>query len=266
MCSPRSPGEHEIITHQHSSERSCTATTKNVYGIRPVTRELRTRSSGSKRGFDRPPSRRGRSLPHRPRTRRRRGLTASSSSRLPRPARRYLLHRFHRRGTCPPTKTRRKVTIQTAEESTTTATAVRSSRPGKKIPIAAEFTRASKRQRETARCASRVTRSPSETDLDLAETAPTTRSAGTTTCWPQVVVYCPVQRTKHRRSPTSVQGRSPHRRNFGGTFGRELTDADGTYNRRRWGRTNQRRRQDCGLGHVRARVRPRTSASPSERM
>jgi len=74
MCSPPlAGGEHEIITHQHSSERSCTATTKNVYGIRPVTRELQNtvvwlrlwlRSTAVER--------RGRSLPHRPRTRRRR--------------------------------------------------------------------------------------------------------------------------------------------------------------------------------------------------
>jgi len=38
MCSPPlAGGEHAVITHQHSSERSCTAYYKNVYGIRPVT-------------------------------------------------------------------------------------------------------------------------------------------------------------------------------------------------------------------------------------
>jgi len=45
---------------------------KNVYGIRPVTRELQNTVVWLSCGFDRPPSRRGRSLPHRPRTRRRR--------------------------------------------------------------------------------------------------------------------------------------------------------------------------------------------------
>jgi len=35
------------------------------------------------------------------------------------------------------------------------------------------------------RCASRVTRSPSRNRSGCLETAPTTRSAGTTTCWPQ---------------------------------------------------------------------------------
>jgi len=57
MCFPARRGEHEIITHQHSSERSCTATDKNVYGIRPVTRELQNTVVWLSCGFDRPPSR-----------------------------------------------------------------------------------------------------------------------------------------------------------------------------------------------------------------
>jgi len=47
---------------------------KNVYGIRPVTRELQNTVVWLSCGFDRSTAveRRGRSLPHRPRTRRRR--------------------------------------------------------------------------------------------------------------------------------------------------------------------------------------------------
>jgi len=56
VFAPLAGGEHEIITHQHSSERSCTAT-KNVYGIRPVTRELQNTVVWLSCGFDRPPSR-----------------------------------------------------------------------------------------------------------------------------------------------------------------------------------------------------------------
>jgi len=64
------------------------------------------------------------------------------------------------------------------------------------------------------------------------ETAPTTRSAGTTTCWPQGSCQSSVQRTKHRRSERHrVQGRSPHRRTQRGRSA-EAIDARRTYNRR----------------------------------
>jgi len=58
MCSPPARrGEHEIITHQHSSERSCTATTRTSTASVQSRENSRTRSSGSACGFDRPPSR-----------------------------------------------------------------------------------------------------------------------------------------------------------------------------------------------------------------
>jgi len=59
MCSPPlAGGEHEIITHQHSSERSCTATTRtSTASVRPVTRELQNTVVWLSCGFDRPPSR-----------------------------------------------------------------------------------------------------------------------------------------------------------------------------------------------------------------
>jgi len=70
---------------------------KNVYGIRPVTRELQNTVVWLSCGFDRPPSRDAVD----------RFLTDSNTSstrsstrragRLPRPARLDLLHRFHRR-------------------------------------------------------------------------------------------------------------------------------------------------------------------------
>jgi len=48
MCSPPlAGGEHEIITHQHSSERSCTATTRTSTASVQSRENSRTRSSGS---------------------------------------------------------------------------------------------------------------------------------------------------------------------------------------------------------------------------
>jgi len=57
VFAPLAGGEHEIITHQHSSERSCTATTRTSTASVQSRENSRTRSSGSSRGFDRPPSR-----------------------------------------------------------------------------------------------------------------------------------------------------------------------------------------------------------------
>jgi hypothetical protein len=53
---------------------------------------------------------------------------------------------------------------------------------GQKIPIAAEFTESKQAPEETAM---RVTRSPSSHRSGWSVTAPTTRSTGTATCWPQ---------------------------------------------------------------------------------
>jgi len=57
VFAPLAGGEHEIITHQHSSERSCTATTRTSTASVQSRENSRTRSSGSASGFDRPPSR-----------------------------------------------------------------------------------------------------------------------------------------------------------------------------------------------------------------
>jgi len=57
VFAPARRGEHEIITHQHSSERSCTATTRTSTASVQSRENSRTRSSGSSQGFDRPPSR-----------------------------------------------------------------------------------------------------------------------------------------------------------------------------------------------------------------
>ncbi len=56
-CSPPlAGGEHETTTHQNSSERSSTATTRTSTAFARSHENSRTRSSGSA-GFDRPPSR-----------------------------------------------------------------------------------------------------------------------------------------------------------------------------------------------------------------
>jgi len=183
---------------------------KNVYGIRPVTRELQNTVVWLSCGFDRPPSRRGRSLPHRPRTRRRRGLRPTASSSRPPPPDDRTIDSTDVR-TMPADQTRRKATIQ-PPKSTTTATAVRSSRPGKRSRLPRSSPRASKRRDGRRRCASRVTRSPSRNRSGCLRHA-LRHSAGTTTCWPRGRASRSVQRTKHRRSERHrVQGRSPHRR------------------------------------------------------
>jgi len=73
-------------------------------------------------------------------------------------------------------------------------TAVRSSRPGKRSRLQPSSPRANK-HRKRRRCASHVTRSPSPSRDGRSVTAPTTRSTGTTTCWPQG--SCQSLRTTH---------------------------------------------------------------------
>jgi len=77
---------------------------------------------------------------------------------------------------------------------------------GQKIPIAAEFTE-SKQAPEGRRCASRVTRSPSRNRSGCLETAPTTRSAGTTTCWPQGVVPVAPYNARNTDDPKDIEYR-----------------------------------------------------------
>jgi len=181
---PRSPGANTRSSPPALFRAFLHCYYKNVYGIRPVTRELQNTVVWLSCGFDRPPSRRGRSLPHRPRTRRRRvfdrlveqaacrGLLDSTD-----------LHRFHRREDDARRPRRVEGYDPTAEEyyhgygCTIVST-------GQKIPIAAEFTESKQAPEETAM---RVTCDALavENRSGCLETAPTTRSAGTTTCWPQ---------------------------------------------------------------------------------
>ena len=70
---------------------------------------------------------------------------------------------------------------------------------GQQIPIAAEFTESKQAPEETA-SASRVTRSPSPSRSRWSVTAHTTRSTGTTTCWPQG--SCQSLRTTHETQTT----------------------------------------------------------------
>jgi len=101
----------------------------------------------------------------------------------------------------------------------------------------------------------RVTRSPSRNRSGCLETAPTTRWLARPPAGRRGRASRSVQRTKHRRSERHrVQGRSPHRRTQRGRSA-EAIDARRDVQPPEWSRTNQRRRQDCGLGHVRARGR-----------
>jgi len=192
---------------------------KNVYGIRPVTRELQNTVVWLSCGFDRPPSRDAvdrflTDLEH---------VVDRVFDRLVEQAAcRGLLDLTYSIDstdvrTMPADQDASKATIQ-PPKSTTTATAVRSSRPGKRSRLPRSSPRASKRQRRR-RCASRVTRSPSRNRSGCLETAPTTRSAGTTTCWPQG--SCQSLRTTHETPTirkTSSTGSKPASTNTARTF------------------------------------------------
>jgi len=136
---------------------------------------------------------------------------------------------------------------------------------GQKIPIAAGVHReqASARGDGDAR---HVTRSPSRNRSGCLETAPTTRSAGTTTCWPQGRASRSVQRTKHRRSERHrVQGRSPHRRT---QRGRSAEAIDARRDVQPPGVESNEPTTPSGLrprARSRPRPRPRTSTKCSSR-
>jgi len=113
----------------------------------------------------------------------------------------------------------------------------------------------SKRQRRR-RCASRVTRSPSRNRSGCLETAPTTRSAGTTTCWPQG--RASRSRTTHEtptiRRDIEYRVESPHRRTQRGRSAEAIDARRDVQPPGGVERTNDAVK-DCGLGHVRARGR-----------
>jgi len=233
---------------------------KNVYGIRPVTRELQNTVVWLSCGFDRPPSRRGRSLPHRPRTRRRRGSTFAEQALSvgPRPARLDLLHRFHRRED-DARRPRRVERLRSNRRRVLPRLRLYDRLDRAKIPIAAEFTESKQALEEMAMrvtCDALAVEKP----IWMLETAPT--NAG----WHDHAgrrgrASRSVQRTKHRRSERHrVQGRSPHRRTQRGRSA-EAIDARRDVQPPEWSRTNQRRRQ--GL-RPRARSRPTEAASTHE--
>jgi len=254
MCSPRSPGANTDHHHQHSSERSCTATT------RTSTASVQSRENSEHGRLAQlwlrstAVERRGRSLPHRPRTRRRRVFDRL----VEQAACRGLLDLTY---SIDSTDVRTMPADQDASKgydqppkSTTTATAVRSSRPGKRSRLPRSSPRASKRQRRR-RCASRVTRSPSKTDLDAWRQRLRHARLARPPAGRRGRASRSVQRTKHRRSERHrVQGRSPHRRTQRGRSaeaidaGRDVQPPGGVE------RTNDAVK-DCGLGHVRARGR-----------
>jgi len=130
--SPCSPGRtYEIITHQHSV-RAFLTNSKNVYGIRPVTRDVEHGRLQPDGRHDRPPPRDAVDRFYQPRTRavdevfRRRSRATTTCRGLRRPLGRKR-HRFHRSSsTMPADQDASKGWIQ-PPKSTTTATAVRSS-------------------------------------------------------------------------------------------------------------------------------------------
>jgi len=201
MCSPPlAGGEHEIITHQHSSERSCTATTRTSTASVQSRENSRTRSSGSAvASIDR-----------------RRGTRSIASSPTSNTSSTRVFDRLVEQAAC-----RGLLDLTYSIDSTDVWDDARRPRrvegydptaeeyyhgygctivsTGQKIPIAAEFTESKQAPEETAM---RVTCDALavENRSGCLETAPTTRSAGTTTCWPQGRASRSVQRTKHRRS------------------------------------------------------------------
>jgi len=131
VFAPARRGRTQIITHQHSSERSCTATTRTSTAS-VQSRELQNTVVWLSCGFDRPPSRDAvdrflTDLEHVVD-----GSSTASSSRPPAAACSTDLSIDSTDvRTMPADQDASKATIQ-PPKSTTTATAVRSSRPGKR--------------------------------------------------------------------------------------------------------------------------------------
>jgi len=198
--------------------------------------------------------RRGRSLPHRPRTRRRRGLRPPRrAGRRRRPARLDLLHRFHRRED-DARRPRRVERLRSNRRRVLPRLRLYDRLDRAKIPIAAEFTESKQAPEETAM---RVTCDALAVEKPIWMLGD---SAYDTLGWHDHLLAAggrasrSVQRTKHRRSERHrVQGRSPHRRTQRGRSA-EAIDARRDVQPPEWSRTNQRRRQ--GL-RPRARSRPR---------
>jgi len=234
---------------------------KNVYGIRPVTRELQNTVVWLSCGFDRPPSRDAvdrflTDLEH---------VVDEVFDRLVEQAAcRGLLDLTYSIDstdvrTMPADQDASKGYDPTAEEyyhgygCTIVST-------GQKIPIAAEFTESKQAPEETAM---RVTCDALAVEKPIWMLGD---SAYDTLGWHDHLlaagVVPVVQRTKHRRSERHrVQGRSPHRRTQRGRSEHsedvqlKQSTLDETYNRRSGVERTNDAVKDCGLGHVRARGR-----------
>jgi len=152
VFAPLAGGEHEIITHQHSSERSCTATTRtSTASVQSREKNSRTRSSGSAVA----------SIDRRRRDAVDRFLTdlehvvdevfdrRRRAGRLPRPARLDLLHRFHRRED-DARRPRRVERLRSNRRRVLPRLRLYDRLDRQKIPIAAEFTESKQAPEETA--------------------------------------------------------------------------------------------------------------------
>ncbi len=142
---------------------------KNIYGIRPVERELNNTVVWLSCGFDRPPSR---------------DAVDRFLADLEHVVDRvfdHLVEQTASRGLLDLTYSIDSTDVRAIPmTSTTMATAARSSRLGKRSRLQPSSPRANKHQKRR-RCASRVTRSTSGNRCGCLETALTTRSSGTTT-------------------------------------------------------------------------------------
>ena len=124
---------------------------------------------------------------------------------------------------------------------------------GAKIPIAAEFTQAKRASQETAM---RVTRSPSKSRCGCLETAPTISLIGTITCCSQgsclSLRTIPVTLTTRKIPSTGSKTASL---NTARTCNWKQSILEETYNNRTGVERTNDAVKDCGLGHVRARGR-----------
>jgi len=228
---------------------------KNVYGIRPVTRELQNTVVWLSCGLrSTAVERRGRSLPHRPRTRRRRGLRPfRRAGRLPRPARLDLLHRFHRREDDARRPSASKGYDPTAEEyyHGYGCTIVR---PGKRSLIAAEFTESKQALEETAMrvtCDALAVEKP----IWMLWRQRLRRWLARPPAGRRVVPVAPYN-ARNTDDPKDIEYRVEARIDeHSEDVQLKQSTLDETYNRRSGVERTNDAVKDCGLGHVRARGR-----------
>jgi len=251
MCSPPLAGANTRSSPPALFRAFLHCYYKNVYGIRPVTRELQNtvvwlscgfRSTASRDAVDR------RDLEHvvdevRPPRR---------AGRLPRPARLDLPIDSTDVRTMPAYQDASKGYDPTAEEyyhgygCTIVST-------GQKIPIAAGVHREQASARGW-RCASRDALAVEKPIWMLGDSAYDTL-AGTTTCWPQGRASRPYN-ARNTDDPKDIEYRVEARIDeHSEDVQLKQSTLDETYNRRREVERTNDAVKDCGLGHVRARGR-----------